>query len=307
MWGPHEDVPARAYGPNRKRGSVSRPDPTPLTDQDWDDPFEIDTSVAHAARRYNYWLGGKDNFEADRISGDAVVAAFPTTRIAVRENRRFLRRAVTYLVKEAGIRQFLDIGTGIPSADNVHEVAQAIDPKAHVVYVDNDPIVLAHARRLLSDTPDGGATAYIHADLRGPGTILDHPDLHATLDLTKPVGLLLFAVVQFLDDFDDPHGKVAQLTEVLAPGSHLAMSHLTADFLPAEAAAEYETMIKRETARSRESGQLRDKATFARFFDGMELIPPGIVALPEWRSELPPAERPSAADVFCYSAVARIR
>jgi hypothetical protein len=286
---------------------VSRPDPAPLTDQDWEDPFEIDTTVAHAARRYNYWLGGTDNFEADRISGDAILAAFPTTRIFATENRRFLRRAVTYLAEQAGIRQFLDIGTGIPSADNVHEVAQSIDPQARVGYVDNDPIVLAHARRLLSNTPDGGATAYIHGDLRRPDAILDHPDLRATLDLTKPVGLLLFSVVPFLADADDPYGKVARLTRALAPGSHLAMSHGTTDFLSAAAAADFEAMARREGARSRESGHMRDKAEFARFFDGMDLVPPGIVALPDWRSELPPARRPAAADVSNYCAVARIR
>jgi S-adenosyl methyltransferase len=134
-------------------------------DERWDDPFMIDTSVAHPARRYNYWLGGTDNFEADRISGDAVAAAFPTIRVSAMENRRFLRRAVTFLVQEAGIRQFLDIGTGIPAVDNVHEVAQSISPDARVVYVDNDPIVLAHARKLLAGNPCG-ATAYLHADLR---------------------------------------------------------------------------------------------------------------------------------------------
>jgi hypothetical protein len=286
---------------------MSRPDPTPLGDQDEEDPFEIDTSVAHAARRYNYLLGGTDNFEADRISGDAIVAAFPTVRTAVMENRRFLRRAVTYLVKEAGIRQFLDIGTGIPSADNVHEVAQSIDPQARVVYVDNDPIVLAHAHRLLSKALDRGTTAYIHADLREPDTILDHPDLRATLDLADPVALMLMSVVPFLSDSDDPYGKVARLTEPLAPGSHLAMSHGTSDFRSPEAAAAFEAMVKRETARSRESGKNRNRAEFTRFFDGMELVPPGIVALPDWRSELPPAQRPSAADVSYYSAVARIR
>jgi hypothetical protein len=285
---------------------VSRPDPTPPTDQDWDDPFEIDTSVAHAARRYNYWLGGTDNFEADRISGEAMAAAFPTVRITARENRRFLRRAVTYLVKEAEVRQFLDIGTGIPAADNVHEVAQSIDPKARVVYVDNDPIVLAHARRLLNSTP-GGATAYIHADLRRPDTILDHPDLHTTLDLNKPVALILLAVAQFLTDSDDPYSQVARLAKALAPGSHLVMSHPTTDFFSPDAAVEVEAMVRRESTRSREPIQNRDKAAFARFFDGAEMVPPGIVALPDWRSELPVAERPSAADVFCYSAVARIR
>ena len=286
---------------------MSRPEPPPPPGQDWDDTFEIDTSVAHAARRYNYLLGGTDHFAADRISGDAIVAAFPTVRIAVMENRRFLRRAVTYLAEHAGIRQFLDIGTGIPAAGNVHEVAQGIDPATRVVYVDHDPIVLAHARRLLSATPDGGATAYIHADLREPDAILGHPDLRDTLDLSRPVALLLISVVPFLTDADDPYGKVARLTRALAPGSHLAMSHGTTDFLSAEAAAEFDALARREGARSREAGQMRDKAAIARFFDGLDLVPPGIVALPDWRSELPPAERPSAADVSNYSAVARIR
>ncbi len=285
---------------------MSRPEPTPSTDQDWEDPFEIDTTVAHAARRYNYWLGGSDNFEADRVSGDAIAAAVPTARIAAMENRRFLRRVVTYLAEQAGIRQFLDIGTGIPTADNVHEVAQAIDPTARVVYVDNDPVVMAHARRLLASAP-GGATAYIHADLRQPHTILDHPNLHATLDLTKPVGLLLIAVVPFLTDADDPYGKITHLTKALAPGSHLALSNPTTDFLSPEAVAKFHAMVRRESARSREPIQFRDKAAFARFFNGMDLIPPGIVALPDWRSELPPDERPSAADISNYSAVARIR
>jgi hypothetical protein len=287
---------------------VSRLSGTPLHGQDPndDDPFDIDTTVAHAARRYDYLLGGSTNFEADRISGDAMVAAFPTTRIVVKENRRFLCRAVTYLVKEAGIRQFLDIGTGIPAADSVHEVAQAIDPKARVVYADKDPIVLAHAHHLLTSTPDDGATAYIHADLRRPDAILDHPDLNATLDLSKPIGLLLIAVAHFLADSDDPYDKVTHLTRALAPGSHLAMSHSSIDFLSPEAAAEAEAVTRHESARSREPIQNRDKTAFARFFDGMDMVPPGIVALPDWRNELPPARRPSPADVSWYGAVARI-
>jgi hypothetical protein len=284
---------------------VSRPEPTAPTDRDWDDLFEIDTTVAHAARRYNYWLGGSENFEADRISGDTAAAAFPAVRIAAIENRRFLRRAVTYLVKEAGIRQFLDIGTGIPTADNVHEVAQAVDPTARVVYVDNDPVVLAHARRLLAGAP-GGATTYIHADLRQPGAILEHPGLRATLDLNEPVALMLIAVAHFLADADDPYGKVARLTGALAPGSHLAMSHGTTDFLSPEAAATFDALARRESARSREPVQMRNKAAFARFFDGTDLVPPGIVALPDWRNELAAAERPSAVDVFNYCAVARV-
>jgi hypothetical protein len=271
-----------------------------------DDPFEIDTSVAHAARRYNYWLGGKDNFEADRASGDAWVARFPAVKLSAMENRRFLDRAVTFLVKEAGMRQFLDIGAGIPAANTVHEVAQAIAPESRVVYVDNDPIVLAHARRLLSTNTPAGATAYIHADVREPDKILGNPDLRAVLDFSRPVALMAVAVMHFIEDADDPHACVAALTEALAPGSYLAMSHLTAEFLPTEEGAEFEHRAAQERPRNREVVRPRGKAEVARFFEGMELVPPGIVALPDWRSELPPADRISAADGFGYCAVARI-
>jgi hypothetical protein len=277
-----------------------------IPDDDWEDPFEIDTTVAHPARRYNYWLGGTENFEADRISGDAFAADFPTIRIAATENRCFLGRVVTYLVKEAGVRQFLDIGTGIPSDDNVHEVAQSIAPESRVVYVDYDPIVLAHARRLLASGP-GGATAYIQADLREPEAILGHPALLDVLDLSKPVALILIAVAQFVADAERPYDHVARLTGALAPGSYLAMSHPTPDFLSADAAAAVGAGAERESARSRSSMQTRDKKAFARFFEGMELVEPGIQALPDWRSDSPPGERASAADVSFYGAVARIR
>jgi hypothetical protein len=272
---------------------------------EWTDPFEIDTTVAHPARRYNYLLGGTDNFEADRVSGDAVAAAFPGIRVAMIENRRFLRRAVTFLVKEAGIRQFLDIGTGIPSADNVHEVAQSIAPESRVVYVDNDPIVLAHARRLLA-TADSGATAYIHADLREPRQILDHPGLQKTLDLSRPVALILIAVVHFLLDDDDPYNRVGVLTGALAPGSYVAMTHATADFWSAKVAAELDAVAKREDSRSRDRFQFRDREAFARFFAGMELTPPGIQAVCDWRSEVPEDERAATADANMFGAVARI-
>ena len=270
-----------------------------------DDPFEIDTTVAHPARRYNYWLGGKDNFEADRISGDAGAAFFPTAKIAAMENRRFLRRAVTFLVNEVGIRQFLDIGTGIPSADNVHEVAQSLAPDARVVYVDNDPIVLAHARRLLSSTPSG-ATAYIHADLRDPDAILSNPNLRRTIDLSEPVALMVVAVMHFIEDADDPYGHIAKLAGALARGSHLAMSHGTQDFMSKELKEEFDSWAEREKGRNRDAARPRNKAEFARFFDGMDVVAPGIVAVPDWRSELPPADRPSGADTAIYAAVARI-
>jgi hypothetical protein len=277
----------------------------PLGEEEWEDPFEIDTTVAHPARRYNYWLGGTDNFEVDRISGDAAVAIFPTTRIAAQEHRHFLRRVVTFLVEEAGVRQFLDIGTGIPTANNVHEVAQSIAPDSRVVYVDNDPIVLAHARRLLSSTPEG-ATAFIQADLRDPDAILGHPDLRKTLDLGKPTALILIAVLHFLVEADDPYGKVGTLVGALAPGSYLAMSHGTRDFMSEEARAAFNDWAEKDRSRSRDPARPRDRAEFSRFFDGMELISPGVVALPEWRSELPPAERPTPADTAGYACVARI-
>jgi hypothetical protein len=273
---------------------------------DWDDPFEIDTSVAHPARRYNYWLGGKDNFEADRISGDTWAASFPSIKIAAIENRRFLRRAVTYLAKEAGIRQFLDIGTGIPSADNVHEVAQSIDPQARVGYVDNDPIVLAHARRLLAGSP-GGATAYIHADLRDPDAILNDPELRATLDLNRPVALLLIAILHFYEDSDDPYGRVATLTRALTAGSYLVISHCTADFMSPALKSTFNAINTQERGRVRDPFEFRDKAEFARFLDGMELIPPGIESISDWRNDAPPADRVPATEAGVYGAVARIR
>jgi hypothetical protein len=273
---------------------------------DWEDPFEIDTSVAHPARRYNYWLGGKDNFEADRASGDAVAAAFPAIKTTAIENRNFLRRVVTFLVNEAGVRQFLDVGTGIPTADNTHDVAQSLAPESRVVYVDNDPIVLAHARRLLSSSPEG-ATAYIQADLRQPDGIIGNPELRKILDLSKPVGLILILVAHFIPEEENPHGLIATLAGALAPGSYLAMSHATADFWPPEVAAKMDAAAKREDSRSRDPFQFRDKASFTRFFDGLELVPPGIQSVSDWRSELPAAERAPAAEAISYGAVARIR
>jgi hypothetical protein len=280
---------------------VSLQDSSP-TDQD--DPFEIDSSVAHPARVYDCLLGGAVNFEADRAFIDALAVVFPAVKVAANENRRFLRRAVTHLVKEAGIRQFLDIGTGIPATGNVHEVAQSIDPMARIVYVDNDPIVLAHARRLLAGTP-GGATAYVHADLRDPDTILNHPEVRATLDLDQPVALLLIAVLHFIQDTYDPHGRVATLTDALAAGSHLALSHGTLDFMSPEMTAKVDALNAR--SRVRDPGTPRDHAAIARFFDGMELIPPGITPISDWRNDTPPNERPPAADASIYGAVARIR
>jgi hypothetical protein len=261
----------------------------------------LDTSVAHSARRYDYWLGGKDNFAADRESGDAIAAAFPTIRLAVRENRGFLRRAVAVLAEEAGIRQFLDIGTGLPTADNTHQVAQAIAPQSRIVYVDNDPLVLVHARALLTSAPEG-ATAYIDADLREPTKILNDPELHRTLDFSQPVALMLVAVMHFILDDDDPYGIVRRLVEALPPGSYLVVAQATYDPLPPDTVAALEAANARGNPKSRP----RSRAEFARFFEGLDILPPGIVSVAEWRADDEPQPRPSFVDISGYAAVARI-
>lgn len=256
----------------------------------------FDVTVAHPARRYDYWLGGKDNFAADRESGDAIAAAFPAIRIAVVENRRFLRRVVAFLAQEHGIRQFLDIGTGIPTSPNVHEVAQAIEPTARVVYVDNDPIVLTHARALLTSAPSG-ATAYVDADLRDPDEILNQA--RETLDLTQPVALLLIATAHFIPDEDHPYRIVARLAAALPPDSYLVMSHATNDFLPPDLVADIAT--GRHGA-----GKLRTRDEFAGFFNGLDLVTPGIVPVADWRADDEPHPRPTAAQTAVYAAAARI-
>ncbi len=261
----------------------------------------LDTSKAHPARRYDYWLGGKDNFEADRISGDMVARAFPYVRTSAIQNRRYLIRAVRHLVGEVGIRQFLDIGTGLPTANNTHEVAQSIAPGCRIVYVDNDPMVLAHARALLTSTPQG-ATTYIDADLRSPQNILSNPSLIETLDLTQPVGLLIVAVLHFMPDEDGPYERVASLVKAMPSGSYLAMSHVTSDFMTPEQ-VEGVTAADRQT---RVPFRFRTHAEFARFFDGLELVPPGIVPTVEWRPDPDDQPSPTAMEAAAYGAVARI-
>jgi SAM-dependent methyltransferase len=243
-------------------------------------PTGIDVTTPHPARRYDYWLGGENNFEADRESAEAVAEAFPTIRFAALENRRFLRRAVAHLTEEAGIRQFLDIGAGLPTAGNVHEIAQGIAPESRIVYVDNDPIVLIHARALL-DSSAQGATAYLDADVRDPATILHHPDLRATLDLDRPVALMLVALMHFITDDHHPYDLVRQLCDVLAPGSYLVMTHATDDHLTQEDLAE----TREANQRSGIPFRLRSTAEFSRFFTGLELVPPGISSVMTWRPE----------------------
>jgi hypothetical protein len=248
----------------------------------------IDTTVAHPARRYNYWLGGKDHFAADRESGDAVLAAFPTARIAALENRAFMGRAVRYLVREAGIRQFLDIGTGIPAPNNTHEVAQEIAPETRVVYVDNDPIVMSHARALFTSASPG-ATSYIEADLRDYPSILDHPDLTATIDPSQPVGLLLVAILHFLPDGEDPYKTVRGLVSALPSGSYLVASHATTDHTPPAVQAQIIGAMKHGSVYARPGVE------FARFFDGLELVEPGVVSIADWRPDSPDHLTPAQA------------
>jgi len=233
---------------------------TPSLDPQWL-PSHIDTSVAHPARRYNYWLGGKYNFPADREAGDAVTAGYPAIRIAALENRAFLRRAVTVLAEEAGVRQFLDIGAGLPAADNTHEVARRVAPESRVVYIDNDPLVAVTADALLTGGSDLGVTDYVEADVRTPDAILAAAT--GTLDFGQPIALMLLAVLHFISDRDDPHGIVAQLVGALAPGSYLVLSHAGSDLIPED----HLTLIA--------EGRFgpfwpRSREQIAHFFDGLE-------------------------------------
>jgi hypothetical protein len=263
-------------------------------------PVDLQTDRPHPARVYDYLLGGKDNFAADRAAAEAGLRANPNSRIPPRANRAFLGRAVRYLAGEAGISQFLDIGTGIPTSPNVHEVAQAAEPQARIVYVDNDPIVLTQARALLTTGPQG-RTAYIDADLRDIDAILGSPDLRRTLDLSQPVGLLLLAVMHFIPDEDDPWALAARLLAALPSGSYLALSHLTGDFDPAAWAG-----VVAVYRRSGVTMQVRPKPDVERFFGGLDLIDPGVVSLPQWRPDPSDVGRPpSDAAVSVYGGVAR--
>jgi hypothetical protein len=263
-----------------------------------DAPSKIDTSVAHPARRYDYWLGGKDNFEADRESGDAVEARFPTIRLGVRENRWFLCRAVDFAARQEGIRQFLDIGTGIPTSPNTHQIAQEADRTARIVYVDNDPLVLTHARALMTGTPQG-STAYIEADLREPGRLLAHDDVRTTLDFSKPVALLLLAVLHFVRDAEDPRAVIDTLIDALPDGSLVVASHATLEHLPPEQA---EALIKADgRAHPRSGAQLA--ALFAR--PDLELVEP-VKSVSQWWPAAAPEPRPAPEDVACNGLVARV-
>ncbi|MEV5649929.1 SAM-dependent methyltransferase [Nocardia sp. NPDC052254] len=262
-----------------------------------DSSATTDSELPSSARIYDYALGGKDNYEVDRKALDKVMEAFPTVRIAARHNRQFMHRAVGVLA-EAGVRQFLDIGTGIPTEPNLHQVAQIESPEARVVYVDNDPVVLAHARALLAGSSEG-RTAFVAADLNEPESILAAPQLRETLDLASPVAVSLVAVLHFLSDAQDPAGVLKTLVDGLAPGSFVVASHITSDLDPEAMERAFEMY-----SRSAVDVQARTHAEFTTFFDGLELLDPGIVTVNRWR----PAIEPPAwldAQVNCYGAVAR--
>ncbi|GHB31847.1 hypothetical protein GCM10010377_22600 [Streptomyces viridiviolaceus] len=256
----------------------------------------IRTDQPHTARIWNYWLGGKDNYEVDQAAGEQIRKLHPGIGEYARADRQFLGRAVRHLVTDCGIRQFLDIGTGLPTADNTHEVAQRIAPESRVVYVDNDPIVLAHAEALLSSTPQG-RTAYLDEDLRNVDTILEQAA--QTLDLSRPVALMLLGVVIFIEDDEEAYGLVRRLMDALPPASHLVLSHtITRPDMPDVDAA---VAFWNEHGTPRLTQRTPDAVT--RFFDGLELLDPGVVSCNGWR----PVENDSACaqEVAMFGGVAR--
>jgi hypothetical protein len=258
----------------------------------------IDTTKPHPARMYDYYLDGKDNFVADREAAAGVLKSFPHIRVTARENRAFLGRAVRYLAAECGVRQFLDIGTGIPTAGNTHEVAQSIAPDARVVYVDNDPIVLAHARALLTSSTVQGATSYIDADLREPEKIIERA--RAILDFSQPVAIMLIAILHFAPDDWNPRGILDTLLDAVPAGSYLVASHVTPEHDPEGWAGVEEVYhqggIPLQTRTAEEFEELA--------FTGLTEVPPGVVLVSEWRR---PENKvaPSPAEVSCYGGIAR--
>jgi hypothetical protein len=256
---------------------------------------DFDTGVPHIARVYDYWLGGKDNFAADRELGERTLQAYPNLALSVRANRAFLARAVRFLAAETGIRQFLDIGTGIPTANNTHEVAQREAAASRIVYVDNDPIVLAHAKSLLTSTPEG-ACAYLDADLRDPDAILTAAA--DTLDFSQPVAVMLIAVMHFIGDDAEATTIMNRLTGACVPGSFVTISHAASD-IDAEQMAE---MIRRLNQSSAEKTTLRDRAGVARLFNGLELVEPGVIRAAEWR---PDSGLEAASPAALWAGVAR--
>ncbi|MER7673167.1 SAM-dependent methyltransferase [Kitasatospora sp. NPDC096128] len=271
-----------------------------LIDADFEQPPQVDlrTDRAHSARVYDYLLGGKTNFPADREVGDRVLADLPEARLGAAAARAVMHRMVRRLAEEHGIRQFLDVGTGIPTAPNLHEIVQAVDPACRVVYVDNDPIVLAHSRALLSSTPQG-RTAYVEGDLCEPEEFLADPAVAATLDLTQPVALTLINIVHFLSD-EAAHPPVRKLVDALPSGSFLALSAGTADNAPKATEAGV-----RRYAEAGIEVHTRSHAEVERFFNGLELDDPGVVLINQWHPELGAPSEQFDAPVSVYGGVGR--
>ncbi|MEW2497688.1 SAM-dependent methyltransferase [Streptomyces nodosus] len=263
---------------------------------------DIDTSRPHSARMYDYYLGGKDHFEVDKQAAETVADAYPGIFVCARENRAFMHRATRVLAREHGIRQWLDIGTGIPTEPNLHQVAQSVVPEARVVYADNDPLVLKYAERLMRSTPQG-RTTYIEADVNAPQTLLEAPELAEVLDLGRPVALSLNALMHFVTDAQDPYGIVRRLLDFLPSGSALALSHCTPDFDPGT--------WEKVTAIYTGAGtpvQFRPRDAVARFFDGLELLDPGVTVGHRWRPDTGqgasgPAKEPTDAEVSLWTGV----
>ena len=259
---------------------------------------EADTGEAHSARVYDYILGGKDHNDADIAAAHAMIREWPALPAHMRANRAFMHRAAHWLAEEAGVRQFLDIGTGLPTSPNLHEVVRRTAPQARVVYVDNDPAVLRQARTLM---PGGGPgrTAYIDADMRDPDGILSDPAFRATLDLDEPVGLLVIGMLHFILEDDDDHGLIERLLAPLPPGSYLAATIGTADFAPKEVGR-----VAREYERRGMPMQLRTQAEAASFYEGLDLVDPGVVQVHHWRPR-PDDDTVDDRDIAMYGGVAR--
>ena len=256
-------------------------------------PF--DATVPNAARIYDVLLGGKDNFAADRRAAAQLLKAIPSAAAAARDNRLFLNRAVDFLAREAGIRQFLDIGTGLPTDGSVHEKAQETDPLCHVVYADNDPMVITHANALLTDSL---RVAAVQADLRNPDHLLTLPTVRTLIDFEQPVAVLMVAVLHFVSDDEDPWSIVSRYKSVMAPGSYLVISHVTGDGSPADAIKEAAEVYEHASA----NGPARTRAQVARFFHGFDMVAPGLTDAKHWRNPLP---RPNPGPLLFYGGIGR--
>ena len=259
---------------------------------------EIDTTVSHSARVWDYWLGGKDNYPVDRAVGDQIAQVLPDIVTQAKADRMFLGRVVRYLAGEAGIRQFLDIGTGLPTVDNTHEVAQRVAPESRVVYVDNDPLVLVHARALLTSTPQG-ATAYLQADLRDPADVI--AGAARTLDFRRPAAVTMLGVLWHVLDDDEAASIIGRLMDTLAPGSYLAIAHPTLEVTGQKMAE----AIGLWNQYGKPPGTHRTPQQLARLFTGLDLVDPGLVSCTQWRPEASPFGEPAPVDQYC--AVGRKR